>query len=50
MPISNSPPILSKDWKSILRNVHNGYLKYTDYANILQLTAAAHSSRWYQFY
>jgi acyl-ACP thioesterase len=45
MPISaNFTSILSKDWEINFTQCHsNGYLKYTDLCNILQLTAAAHS-------
>jgi acyl-ACP thioesterase len=45
MPIaSNFTSILSKDWEiNFTQWMPNGYLKYTDLCNILQLTAAAHS-------
>lgn len=45
MPISAKfTSILSKDWEINFTQCHsNGYLKYTDLCNILQLTAAAHS-------
>jgi acyl-ACP thioesterase len=45
MPISaNFTSILSKDWEINFTQCHsNGYLKYTDLCNILQLTAATHS-------
>ena len=45
MPISaNFTSILSKDWEiNFTQCMPNGYLKYTDLCNILQLTAAAHS-------
>ena len=45
MPISpNFTSVLSKDWEiNFTQCAPNGYLKYTDLCNILQLTAAAHS-------
>jgi acyl-ACP thioesterase len=45
MPISpNFTSIFSKDWEiNFTQCLPNGYLKYTDLCNILQLTAAAHS-------
>jgi len=45
MPISpNFTSVLSKDWEiNFTQCTPNGYLKYTDLCNILQLTAAAHS-------
>jgi medium-chain acyl-[acyl-carrier-protein] hydrolase len=45
MPISpNFTSILSKDWEiNFTQCTPNGYLKYTDLCNLLQLTAAAHS-------
>ncbi|WP_413998469.1 acyl-[acyl-carrier-protein] thioesterase [Flavobacterium sp. W1B] len=45
MPIaSNFTSVLSKDWEiNFTQCMSNGYLKYTDLCNILQLTAAAHS-------
>lgn len=45
MPIaSNFTSVLSKDWEiNFNQCMPNGYLKYTDLCNILQLTAAAHS-------
>lgn len=45
MPISpNFNSILSKDWEiNFTQCLPNGYLKYTDLCNILQLTAASHS-------
>lgn len=45
MPISlNFTSIVSKDWEiNFTQCLPNGYLKYTDLCNILQLTAAAHS-------
>lgn len=45
MPISpNFTSILSKDWEiNFTQCAPNGFLKYTDLCNILQLTAAAHS-------
>jgi medium-chain acyl-[acyl-carrier-protein] hydrolase len=45
MPISpNFTSILSKNWEiNFTQCAPNGYLKYTDLCNILQLTAAAHS-------
>lgn len=45
MPISpNFTSVLSKDWEiNFSQCMPNGYLKYTDLCNILQLTAAAHS-------
>ena len=45
MPISpNFTSILSKDWEiNFTQCTPNGFLKYTDLCNILQLTAAAHS-------
>ena len=45
MPISsNFTSILKQDWKiNFLRCYPNGYLKYTDLCNILQLTAALHA-------
>ncbi len=45
MPIApNFTYIFSKDWEiNFTQCMPNGYLKYTDLCNILQLTAAAHS-------
>lgn len=45
MPIAdNFTSIFSKDWEiNFTQCLPNGYLKYTDLCNILQLTAAAHS-------
>jgi medium-chain acyl-[acyl-carrier-protein] hydrolase len=45
MPIApNFTSIFSKDWEiNFTQCMPNGYLKYTDLCNILQLTAAAHS-------
>ncbi len=45
MPISlDFTSIFSKDWEiNFTQCMPNGYLKYTDLCNILQLTAAAHS-------
>ena len=45
MPISpNFTSQFSKDWEiNFTQCLPNGYLKYTDLCNILQLTAAAHS-------
>ncbi|NRS88551.1 acyl-ACP thioesterase [Flavobacterium sp. 7E] len=45
MPISpHFTSVLSKDWEiNFSQCMPNGYLKYTDLCNILQLTAAAHS-------
>ncbi|MGO4822131.1 MULTISPECIES: acyl-[acyl-carrier-protein] thioesterase [unclassified Flavobacterium] len=45
MPISpNFTSVLSKEWEiNFTQCMPNGYLKYTDLCNILQLTAAAHS-------
>jgi acyl-ACP thioesterase len=45
MPISpNFSSIFSKEWEiNFTQCSPNGYLKYTDLCNILQLTAAAHS-------
>jgi acyl-ACP thioesterase len=45
MPIApNFTSILSKDWEiNFTQCMPNGYLKYTDLCNLLQLTAAAHS-------
>lgn len=45
MPISaHFTSILSKDWEiNFTQCMPNGFLKYTDLCNILQLTAAAHS-------
>jgi len=45
MPISpDFTSIFSKDWEiNFTQCLPNGYLKYTDLSNILQLTAAAHS-------
>ncbi|PWA10590.1 acyl-[acyl-carrier-protein] thioesterase [Flavobacterium laiguense] len=45
MPIDpNFTSILSKDWEiNFTQCAPNGYLKYTDLCNLLQLTAAAHS-------
>ncbi len=45
MPIApNFTSILSKDWDiNFTQCAPNGYLKYTDLCNLLQLTAAAHS-------
>ena len=45
MPISpNFTSIFSKDWEiNFSQCLPNGFLKYTDLCNILQLTAAAHS-------
>jgi medium-chain acyl-[acyl-carrier-protein] hydrolase len=46
MPIApNFTSIFSKDWEiNFTQCMPNGYLKYTDLCNILQLTAAAHSA------
>ncbi len=45
MPISpNFTSVFSKDWEiNFTQCTPNGYLKYTDLCNLLQLTAAAHS-------
>jgi acyl-ACP thioesterase len=45
MPISpNFASVFSRDWEiNFTQCLPNGYLKYTDLCNILQLTAAAHS-------
>ncbi|QBZ98418.1 acyl-[acyl-carrier-protein] thioesterase [Flavobacterium sangjuense] len=45
MPISNDfTSILTKDWEiTFLQCYPNGYLKYTDLCNILQLTAGLHA-------
>ncbi|WP_369765045.1 acyl-[acyl-carrier-protein] thioesterase [Flavobacterium sp. WC2429] len=45
MPISpNFTSVLSKDWEiNFTQCMPNGYLKYTDLCNLLQLTAAVHS-------
>jgi medium-chain acyl-[acyl-carrier-protein] hydrolase len=45
MPISNTfSSIFSKNWEiNFTQCAPNGYLKYTDLCNLLQLTAAAHS-------
>jgi acyl-ACP thioesterase len=45
MPIStNFTSILSKEWEiNFTQCAPNGFIKYTDLCNILQLTAAAHS-------
>ena len=45
MPIApNFTSTLSKDWNiNFTQCAPNGYLKYTDLCNLLQLTAAAHS-------
>lgn len=45
MPISNEfTSILTKDWEiNFLQCYPNGFLKYTDLCNILQLTAGAHA-------
>ena len=45
MPISNEfTSVLSKDWEINFTQCNpNGYLKYTDLCNLIQLTAAAHS-------
>lgn len=45
MPISNKfTSILSQDWEiNFLQCYPNGYLKYTDLCNILQLTAGTHA-------
>ena len=45
MPIDpNFTSVLSKDWSiNFTQCAPNGYLKYTDLCNLLQLTAAAHS-------
>ncbi len=45
MPISPTfTSVFSKDWEiNFTQCMPNGYLKYTDLCNILQLTAAAHS-------
>ena len=45
MPISpNFTSVLSKDWEiNFTQCTPNGFLKYTDLCNVLQLTAAAHS-------
>lgn len=45
MPIAiNFTSVLSKDWEiNFTQCAPNGFLKYTDLCNILQLTAAAHS-------
>ena len=40
----NFTSILSKDWEiNFTQCAPNGFLKYTDLCNVLQLTAAAHS-------
>ncbi|MFQ3173842.1 MAG: medium-chain acyl-[acyl-carrier-protein] hydrolase [Flavobacterium sp.] len=46
MPIApNFTSIFSKEWEiNFTQCMPNGYLKYTDLCNILQLTAAAHSA------
>ena len=45
MPISTQfTSILSKDWEiNFTQCTPNGFLKYTDLCNLIQLTAAAHS-------
>lgn len=45
MPIAtNFTSVFSKDWEiNFTQCTPNGYLKYTDLCNLLQLTAAAHS-------
>ena len=45
MPISNEfTSVLSKDWEINFTQCNpNGYLKYTDLCNLIQLTAASHS-------
>jgi len=45
MPISSQfSSVLSKDWEINFTQCNpNGYLKYTDLCNLIQLTAAAHS-------
>lgn len=45
MPISNEfKSVLSKDWEINFTQCNpNGFLKYTDLCNLIQLTAAAHS-------
>lgn len=45
MPISNEfTSVLSKDWEiNFTQCTPNGYLKYTDLCNLIQLTASAHS-------
>jgi hypothetical protein len=43
MPLAQISLLFCKDWKSILQCMPNGYLKYTDLCNMLQLTAASHS-------
>lgn len=45
MPISSQfTSVLSKDWEINFTQCNpNGYLKYTDLCNLIQLTAAAHS-------
>lgn len=45
MPISpNFTSIFSKDWEiNFMQCTPNGFLKYTDLCNIMQLTAASHS-------
>jgi len=45
MPISNQfKSVFSKDWEiNFTQCTPNGYLKYTDLCNLIQLTAAAHS-------
>ena len=45
MPIaSNFTSVFSKDWEiNFTQCMPNGYLKYTDLCNLLQLTAASHS-------
>lgn len=45
MPISNDfTSILTKDWEiNFLQCYPNGYLKYTDLCNVLQLTAGVHA-------
>lgn len=45
MPVNpNFTSVLNKDWEiNFTQCAPNGYLKYTDLCNLLQLTAAAHS-------
>lgn len=45
MPIApDFTSILNKDWEiNFLQCYPNGFLKYTDLCNLLQLTAAAHA-------
>jgi hypothetical protein len=45
MPLApNFTSIFSKDWEiNFTQCMPNGYLKYTDLCNMLQLTAASHS-------